>query len=421
MTSSLPAVLGGPALGRLKAPPWPSASGGELERIANVLRSGLWAFDGPLEHEFERAFADFQSAEYGLCVANGTVALQLALEALDIGVGDEVIVPGFTWQATVAAVIDVNAIPILVDVEPDSYCIDADLVAAAVTERTRAIIAVHLYDGVADIDRLLDIAARHGIALIEDCAHSHGSRWKDRGVGSLGDFGTFSFQSTKSLTAGEGGFVSTNNSALRERIYSLRNCGRRRTGSLDAEWRPIQSGNYRMTEWQSAVLLSQLERLPEQLERRAAAMEFLDEQLLQIPGIRTTRRRPEVTRQGLYAYVIRFDSSPFGGLSGKSFREALSAELGIDIRSPYEPLNNSPLLLPQTKRRHHISEEYWRKIDLSRFELPVAEHAHATEASVLPHEYLLLPPSELQVLPEAIARLYSEKTRLVDWERSRAA
>lgn len=413
-----PVVLGGAPLAHLSRPQWPVAAGTERERLITVIESGNWAFDGPFERVFEEAFATFQTAPFGLCVANGTVALQLALEALDIGVGDEVIVPGFTWQATVAAVIDVNAIPVYVDVEPDTYCIDPDAVEATVTDRTRAIIVVHLYDGIVNMDRILEIARRHNLSVIEDCAHSHGSRWNDRGVGSLGDLGTFSFQTTKSLTAGEGGFVTTNSAPLREAIYSLRNCGRRRPGALTVDWRPIQSGNYRMTEWQSAVLLSQLERLPDQIAKREASVRYLDKALARIPGIRTTLRRPQVTRQGLYAYVIRFEHSAFDGLSGAHFREALSAEVGVGLQGPYEPLNNSALLMPHTKRRHRLSDEYWRRIDPANYSLPVAERAYRSEATIVPHEFLLLPTSELALFPAAIERLRHHLGDLTEWQKN---
>lgn len=416
-----PVVLGGAPLGRLEAPPWPVAGGTEIERLGDVLRSGAWAFDGPLELEFEQAFATSQTARFGVCVANGTVALQLALEALDIGAGDEVIVPGLTWQADAAAVLDVNALPVLVDVEPDTYCIDPAGVEAAITARTRAVICVHLYDGLADLDHLLEICGRRGLHLIEDCAHSHGSRWNDRGVGSLGDLGTFSFQSTKLLTAGEGGLVTTNDPSLREQIYSLRNCGRRRPGSLDEHWRPIQSGNYRMTEWQAAVLLSQLERFPEQLATRQVAVRYLDDALRRIPGIRPTARRPQVTSQGLYGYVIRYDESAFDGLPVDAFREALTAELGVEVPAVYEPLSDSPLLRPHTKRRHHLSADYWRRIDPRTYRLPVSERAHREEGSVIPHQLLLLPIAELELLPAAIERLRRHLGALLRWQEGRAA
>ena len=238
---------------------WPIFGEEELAALRTVLESGEWSHASPegyvgrYEPEFERAFADFHTAKHGLCVANGTVALQLALEALDIGVGDEVIVPGLTWQATAAAVLDVNAVPILVDVEPDTYCLDPAAVEAAITPSTKAVIAVHLYNSLADLDRLAAICAKHDLQLIEDCAHSHGSAWNGRGVGSLGAIGCFSFQSTKSLTCGEGGFCMTSNDELRDRLDSLRNCGRR-PARATASWTPVQSGNYRLSEWEAAIL-----------------------------------------------------------------------------------------------------------------------------------------------------------------------
>jgi L-glutamine:2-deoxy-scyllo-inosose/3-amino-2,3-dideoxy-scyllo-inosose aminotransferase len=336
-------------------------------------------------------------------VANGTVALQLALEALGIGVGDEVIVPGLTWQATAAAVLDVNAEPILVDVEPDTYCIDPEAVAAAVTPRTKAIIAVHLYGCVADLDRLRAIAETHQIDLIEDCAHSHGSMWRDRGVGSIGSIGCFSFQSSKSLTSGEGGLCTTNSDALRGRIEALRTCGRR-PAHVPADWQPIQSGNYRLTEWQAAILCTQFARFPRQLETREDNAARLDDAISAIDGFSPMRVAAEVTRRGLYAYVFRHDSVRTG-LSTDQFRARLSALLGVSVNTTYQPLNDSALYQPQSKSRHHLNDAYWARIDPTRFDLPVARHAHADEAVVIAHQVLLNDWSALEQIPAAIERI----------------
>src|SRR5262249_43640657 len=161
--------------------------------------SGAWghidrtgAFVGEQQPAFERAFAELHGARHGLCVANGTVALQLAFEALDLGPGDEVIVPGLTWQATAAAALDVNAVPVLVDVEPDTWCLAPAAVEAAITPRTRAVVAVHLYNSLADLDALTALCREHDLFLVEDCAHSHGSAWNGRGVGTVGHVGCFS-------------------------------------------------------------------------------------------------------------------------------------------------------------------------------------------------------------------------------------
>ncbi|MBI3958005.1 MAG: DegT/DnrJ/EryC1/StrS family aminotransferase, partial [Chloroflexi bacterium] len=397
------AVNGGTPVWSQRWPAWPIFEKHEIEYLHEVLESGCWAFDGPYEAQFQRAFADFHTARHGLAVANGTVALQLALEALDIGYGDEVIVPANTWQATAAAALDVNAVPILVDIEPDTYCIDADKVAEAITPRTRAIIPVHLYANLADMDRLLSLARQHNLHVIEDCAHSQGSRWRDRGVGSLGDIGCFSFQSSKSLNAGEGGFVMSNDDRLFERLYSLRNCGRRRPDADPNTWEHIQSGNYRMTEWQSAILLAQLDRLPTQVARREASLRFLDGQLAQIEGVAPLARRAQVTRQGMYAYVFRYNPDAFAGAPVQAFRQALSAELGTHVGGVYEPLTNSPLYQPHTKRRYRINEEHWRAIDPARFYTPVAERAFRSESVVFSHPHLLGGQEAMQSIVDGCA------------------
>ena len=159
--------------------------------MAEVVRSNRWSYNGPIEWKFAQAFTQYQKAKFGLCVANGTVSLQMSLEALGIGAYDEVLVPGMTWQATAAACVDVNAIPRLVDVEPDTWNLDLDKLEAAITPRTKAVIVVHLYGAVTDITRLVNICKKHKLALIEDCAHQHGTFWKGQGVGSFGDCGSF--------------------------------------------------------------------------------------------------------------------------------------------------------------------------------------------------------------------------------------
>jgi L-glutamine:2-deoxy-scyllo-inosose/3-amino-2,3-dideoxy-scyllo-inosose aminotransferase len=383
---------------------WPIYGEEELEELRNVLESGEWSHASPAgyigryEPEFEQAFAEYHTAKYGLCVANGTVALQLALEALDIGVGDEVIVPGLTWQATAAAVLDVNAVPVLVDVERDTWCIDPDAVEAAVTPETRAVIAVHLYSSLADLDRLMAICQRHDLHLVEDCAHSHGSAWNGRGVGSIGAIGCFSFQSSKSLTCGEGGFCTTNSDALRDRLDSLRNCGRppERPGP---GWTDVQSGNYRLTEWQAAILVRQFERFPTQLAVRAVNTAKLDAALGAIDGVDPMRRPGQVTRQGLYGYGFRYL-----GPDPAAFRARLADEVGVSVTSVYEPLNHSPLYRPRTKRRYKLPGQ-WERLDPTQFELPVAVSVYERESVVIPHEVLLAPWNDLKSIPEAVERI----------------
>lgn len=389
----------------LESSDWPRPAGREMELLERVLRSDKWGLDGPFQEQFETQFAAVQTATYGLSVANGTVALQLALEALDIGVGDEVIIPSLTWQATAGSVIDVNATPVLVDVEADTYCIDASLVEAAVTPRTKAVIVVHLYSSVANLSRVLEIAHQNDLYVIEDCAHAHGARWSGAGLGSVGDIGCFSFQSAKILTAGEGGFVTTNDEILYEKLYSLRNCGRRRDGADPQSWRPVQSGNYRMSEWQAAVLCAQLERLEEQLQRRAENFARLDSALAKIPGIYPMVTGKDIQVRPMYRYVFRYTESEFGTLSAEKFRTLVSDGSGISVRAPYAPLHMSPHYQPLTKQRHRLSGQYSLSVDPSRYQFPVAERAHIDEGMIVSHEALLRRPEETDVLPRFIFSL----------------
>jgi L-glutamine:2-deoxy-scyllo-inosose/3-amino-2,3-dideoxy-scyllo-inosose aminotransferase len=409
------AITGGDPVWTEGWPKWPIFDGREAALLQQALESGHWAYDGPFETAFQDAFAAYHTARHALCVTSGTVALQLALEALDIGCGDEVILPANTWQATAVAVLDVNAIPILVDIEPDTYAIDPAQAEAALTPRTRAIIPVHLFDNVADMDRLLAFARKHNLAVIEDCAHAHGAQWRGQGVGSLGDIGCFSLQSSKSLNAGEGGVVLTNEGRLRERLYSLRNCGRMRPGAAVEEWEPVQGGNFRMTEWQAAILCAQFERLPAQVEKRQANARFLDQHVSQIPGLNPLRQRPEVTRQGMYRYVVRYDPESFNEVPVEAFRRALSAEIGEWVGGVYHPLTRSPLYKPQTKKRYRLSDEHWRALDPARFAAPVAERAYEREAVLFGHAALLGESAAMQAIVDACAKLSAERDELASW------
>ena len=391
-------------------PAWPPVGDDASELVAQVVRSGRWSFDGPREWAFCQRYAAFSGVKYCLTVANGTVAIQLALEALDIGAYDEVIVPGLTWQATAAACLDVNAVPVLVDIAPETYCLDVARTEAAITPRTRAIIVVHLYGAMADMDGLRALARKHGLKLIEDGAHQHGSQWSGRGAGGLGDVGAFSLQESKVLTSGEGGLTLTHDWETFERLYSLRNCGRPYQPGAPA----LQSGNYRLTEMQAALLLAQMEHLEERICRRDANAQYLNSRLADVPGIRPMKRYPQVTRQSYYCYNFRYDSVAWDGIPGRVFRQALGAELGLGVGTTYEPLNNSPLYKPQTKRRHRLNETYWQAIDPRQFDLPVCKRAFEDEAVVVLHPFLLAERADMEEFAAAVEKLHEHRQELLD-------
>jgi L-glutamine:2-deoxy-scyllo-inosose/3-amino-2,3-dideoxy-scyllo-inosose aminotransferase len=402
-------------------PKWPIHDEREVERVVKVTRSGQWAWAGPEEQEFRANFKQFLGAKHGLCVTNGTHALQLALEALDVGYGDEVIVPGQTWQATAACALDVNAVPILVDIELDTLTMDADALRAAITPRTKAIIPVHLFSCVANMDEIMAIANEHRIPVIEDCSHQHGSEWRGKKVGSIGSIGAFSLQGSKVLNSGEGGFISTNEDRLFHRLDSLRNCGRHNWGGPEdhADHYP-QSGNFRFTEFQAAILNCQLARLEEQTARRDENAQYLNRLLAEIPGLKPMRRREQVTRQQYYAYTFRYNKDAFEGLSPERFRKAMHAETGLGIGGTYEPLNKCSLYKPQTKKRHKLNDDYWKLIDPRRFELPNCAQAQQ-EVMAIGQTALLAGSGEMEKIAEAAAKIQKHAGELLNWEPAPAA
>jgi len=256
------AILGGSALRTRPFPQWPQHAPDDLARLQTVLESRNWGgypFPNKLASDFAHEFAAYHGAKYGCCVANGTIALVVALQAAGIKFGDEVIVPAYTWDGTAAAVLFAGGIPVFADIDPETYCLNAESARHAITPRTRAIIPVHLAMRFADMDALLRLAAEHKLVVIEDCAHVHGGEYKGRGAGSMGDLGAFSFQSSKIMTAGEGGIVVTSRLDAFELVQSIVNCGR--ASATDQYKKRVIGSNYRITEFQAAILLGQLEQL----------------------------------------------------------------------------------------------------------------------------------------------------------------
>jgi dTDP-4-amino-4,6-dideoxygalactose transaminase len=304
----------------------------ELSALKEVLESGVWGGYHPKVKEFEEAFADYQETSFGITAANGTVTLEVALQAAGISEGDEVIVPPISFIATATAVLRIGAVPVFVDIDGLTCNLSPQKVSEAITERTRAIIPVHFAGQPADMDALMGLAKRHHLVVIEDCAHAHGASWKGKSVGSFGDFGSFSFQASKNLTAGEGGFLTTNNEGLAEIARSICNQGRRSGG---AWYEHVRLGtNYRITGWQAAILLTQLQKLPEQIERRNDNARILNEQLSKVDLIRLPSVDERVTRHSYYLYLIRIDLDSYPGLTKNSFAKALNAE-GIPCAEGY--------------------------------------------------------------------------------------
>jgi dTDP-4-amino-4,6-dideoxygalactose transaminase len=331
------ALNGGPKTKQKDFPVWPQYDDRERKALEEVLESRVWwRTPGTKTLQFENDFAQFHGAKHGIAVTNGTAALEVTMSALGIGPGDEVILPDFTFVATASAVLYAGALPVMVDVSPETYCIDPALAAAAITERTKAIIAVHMGGHPADLDALGALAKQKGIALIEDSAHAHATEWKGRRIGTHGIAGTFSFQSSKLMTAGEGGIVITNDDAFEKQARSVHDCGRK-----PGEWfysHFINGSNYRLSEWQGAILGAQLTRADEQTLQRHKNARLLDKLLSQIPGIIPQALDLRCTRNGHYAYIFHVNTKEFAGASVERLIEAMNAE-GIPNQASYPPVH----------------------------------------------------------------------------------
>lgn len=410
------AMLGGRPVREKPFPRWPETGEKEKEALHLVLQGGNWGgYPSPNTNArlFSERFAALHGARYGIAAANGTVTLEIALKAGGLRPGDEVIVPAYTWIGTAAAVLFSQGIPVFVDSDPANYCMDPEAFHAAVTPRTRAVIPVHLGMQVADMDAILAIARRHDLIVIEDCAHAHGAQWDGRGVGSLGTFGSFSLQTSKLLTAGEGGMILTSGEEYEERCQTLINCGR--PGVRDRyRYRSI-GHNYRMTEFQAALLLAQLERLPEQTERRLANARRLAAGLEGVEGIAPLSWDARITRPAIYHFLLRYDSSAFSGVHRDVFIEALRAE-GIPAEGPfYEPLYRAPLW---QFRREEFAAFSRSPIDYGSVRCPVAEKAAYDEAIWLHHPLLLGAERDVEDIVQAIIKIRSHIPELSGVQRS---
>lgn len=378
------AILGGSPVRTAPFPAWPRPGPNDGRRLQQVLDSGNWGgfpFPNRLAAEFGVSFAEYHGARYGCALANGTIALEVALRAAGIRFGDEVIVPAYTWDGTATAALFVGAIPVFADIDPDTYCLDVESARRAVNGRTRAVLPVHLAMRFADMDSLLELAESRDLLVIEDCAHAHGGQYKGRGAGSMGDLGCFSFQSSKIMTCGEGGAVITSRLEYFELVESLVNCGR--ASRTDQFGQRIVGSNYRITEMQAALLLGQLEQVGELNRRRSEQAARLSRALAQIPGIRPLPPQSAITREAIYNYVFQYrpEDSP---VSRDLFVAALDAEgIPCDGRF-YEPVYRSDLFRPTPETFPQL-----RGREAAQPACPVAERAAYREAVWLP-QFLLI-------------------------------
>jgi len=403
------ALLGGPKTKSKPFPIWPQFDDAERSAINDVLESRVW-WRTPGTHtlEFERAFAAFHGAPHGIAVTNGTAALEVVMAAIGVGPGDEVIVPNFTFVATASSVLMAGALPVLVDVRPETHCLDPYLAETAITSRTKAIIAVHMGGHPADLTRLSEIAERHKILLVEDCAHAHASEWQGRRVGTFGIAGTFSFQSSKLMTAGEGGIIITKDDQVERQARSVHDCGR-----MPGEWfysHFINGSNYRLSEWQGAILSAQLSRLDAQTALRHKNARTLDRLLGTIEGITPQKLDPRCTRNGSYAYIFHVNPQVFTKTSTEKFIKAMNAE-GIPNQASYPPLHNLDVFQTGAYRERLCGSQKTEKHSFLQQEFPVTYQA-AWESVWIPQPALLGDDEDMHEIAAAIQKIRDNQAGL---------
>jgi dTDP-4-amino-4,6-dideoxygalactose transaminase len=403
------ALLGGTKAKTKPFPVWPYYDQKEEQALKEVLESRVWwRTPGRKTLDFEQAFAAFHGALHGIAVTNGTAALEVTMAALGITSGDEVIVPNFTFVATASAVLFANALPVLVDVDRETYCIDPDLVEAAITPRTKAVIAVHMGGHPADLDRLTKLCRRHRIALVEDSSHAHATEWRGQRIGTFGVAGTFSFQSSKLMTAGEGGIIISNNHKFEVQARSVHDCGR-----MPGKWfysHYIYGSNYRLSEWQGAVLHAQLGRLDEQTSRRHANSRLLDRLLGEIAGITPQKLDARCTRNGQYAYIFHVNKKEFAGVSTERFIEAMNAE-GIPNQASYPPLHQLEMFRNGKYRNRLSGKQAKQKRPFLKQKFPVTQKA-AWETVWIPQPALLGDEEDMHEIAAALIKIQKNAKEL---------
>jgi len=410
-------------------PSWPKAGSQEGLWLEKVLSSNRWFAglqgDDPdaLGTLFGSRFAMLHGAKHALPVSNGSVAIEIALRALGIKPGDEVILPAYTFISTATSVLMVGAVPIFADININSYCLEPRDIAHRITPNTRVILPVHLGGQMADMRAIGALAKNHSLAVLEDCAQAIDAALDDKKAGTWGNIATFSFQSNKTITSGEGGLIMTDNAQLAEKIVALRAFGRFKgkeaVRSSDLTCQQLSS-NYRLSEFQSAVLLGQLERFPDQDGRRQSNAVRLTEGIHEIPGMRHVRLNESNMKHGYYYYLVRYDPGEFGDLELDSLCGALNAEGIPFVPGDRKPLYRHPVFQPENLADYlcpQVLERYIKAVDLVHPDCPATEEA-CERTLLLRHQVLLGEPEDMDDIVAAMRKVQKNIHELCERRRT---
>lgn len=408
-----PALLGGKPVRTDPFPSWPVIQENDEKGWMEVLQSKKWcrSSDGHYATRFEETWAEAVGAKYCVATSCGTTSLYTSLNALGVGPGDEVILPPYTFVATLNVILMQHALPVFVDSDRESSQIDAHKIEAKITPQTRCIMPVHLGGNPVDMDTVLAVAQKHKVAVLEDACQAHTGAWRNRRVSTLGDLGCFSFQASKNLNSGEGGAILTSDPGLHEFCKSFQNQG---SGHTSVSFAYARRGtNVRMTEFQAALLLQQFTRLEEQSHVREQNAQYLTGLLREIPGISPARMYEGTTRNGYHLYMFRYDPAHFEDLPRAGFLKALSKE-GIPCAPGYSPLNTQPFI------KETLNSRAYRKIYSEREIAEWPERNQCPENDKLCEEavwffqtMLLASRSDMDQIAEAIRKIQKHAGDLV--------
>jgi perosamine synthetase len=410
-TEEKPALLGGQPVRTAPFPSWPVVRENDEKAWMEVLRKKRWnRYGGSYAKQFDETWAKALGAKHCLATANGTSALLASLNALGVGPGDEVIVPPYTFVATINVILMQHALPVFVDTDPDTFEIDARKIEAAITPRTACIIPVHVGGSAADMDAVLAVAGKHKLPVIEDACQAHFGEWRNKKLSTLGDLGCFSFQASKNLNSGEGGAVITSSDELIEQVESFHNNGR---GKTSGSFGYVRNGlNLRITEFQAALLLSQLTRVEEQSRIREQNAQYLTGLLREIPGLIPAKTYEGCTRNAYHLYMFRYRKEHFANLPRSRFLQAMKAE-GIPCSGGYTPLNKEPIL------QNTLGSRAFKKVYSERELAEYQERNHCPvndrlceEAVWFTQTMLLGGKSDMEQIAEAARKIQSQAARL---------
>lgn len=393
---------------------WPVYDSTEENALLGVLRSGKWGRGpGDRVEQFEQKYAALTGAKFCVATNSGTSALIAAMNAIDAGPGDEILLPPYTFVATLNVILLQHALPVFVDSDRETFQMDARKIESRITPNTIAVMPVHLGGAAANLDEMIPIAKKRRITLIEDACQAHLGEWHGKKVGSLGDLGCFSFQASKNLNSGEGGALISSNEALFDKAFAFHGNGRARTGgTMSLAGYASNGANLRLTEFQGALLMAQMTRLEVQSRRREQNAAYLSKILAEIPGITPQKLYPGCTRNAWHLFMMRYDPAAFDGLPRAAFLKALRAE-GVDASSGYSPLNKEPFLDRVIASRHYVKAYGEKRLKEWREQNQCPENDKlCTEAVWFTQTMLLGERSEMDFIADTIRKVKAKAGEL---------